>query len=89
MAQVSGPIKDERAVRAAEVAREMNENYLAACVGKVLPVLYEQARGEYYVGHAPNYVSVAVSGGEELHNRVLPTRITAVQDGVLMGEIIE
>ena len=88
MEQVSGPVKDQRAARAAEVAREMNENYLAACMGKVLPVLYEQTRGEYYVGHAPNYVSVAVRGGEELHNRVLPTRITAVDDGILLGEIV-
>lgn len=86
MAQVGGPVKDERAARAAVVAREMREEYLAACVGKVFPVLYEQERGGRFCGHAPNYTSVAVDGDSTLHNQVVPTRITAVENGVLLGE---
>ena len=87
MAQVSGPVKDERAARAAAVAREMQEEYLAACVGKVLPVLYEQERGARSCGHAPNYALVALGSGTAQHNQVIPTRITGVEDGVLVGEI--
>ncbi|MBR3704671.1 MAG: tRNA (N(6)-L-threonylcarbamoyladenosine(37)-C(2))-methylthiotransferase MtaB, partial [Oscillospiraceae bacterium] len=87
MAQVSGPVKDERAARAAAVAREMQAAYLAACVGRVFPVLYEQERNGYSCGHAPNYAGVAVKADEKRHNQVIPTRITGVEDGVLIGEI--
>ena len=87
MAQVSGPVKDERAARAAAVAREMQAEYLSACVGRVFPVLYEQERNGYTCGHAPNYALVAVKADETRHNQVVPTRITGVEDGVLVGEI--
>ena len=55
-------------------------------MGQVYPVLYEQPSGGLYQGHAPNYMTVAARG-EDLHNRVLPTRITGVRDGVLLGEL--
>ena len=88
MEQVPKSVKEERAHRAAAVAKEMNEAYLAACVGEVFPVLYEQKYGERYCGHAPNYASVAVDA-DGLHNKTIPTRITAVEDGVLLGELID
>jgi len=70
------------------VAEEMRCDYLAACVGQVYPVLYEQTYDGLWHGHAPNYATVAVTG-ENLHNRVLPTRITGVKNGLLLGEILE
>lgn len=88
MEQVSGPVKDQRASQAAAVAREMQAAYLAACVGQVFPVLYEQEREGRYCGHAPNYMSVAVLTGSAQHNEVLPTRIVGVENGVLLGEIL-
>ncbi len=88
MAQVSGPVKDQRASQAAAVAREMQEAYLAACVGQVFPVLYEQERGGRCCGHAPNYASVAVPTDSAQHNTVLPTRIVGVENGVLLGEVL-
>lgn len=88
MAQVSGPVKDQRASQAAAVAREMQMEYLAACVGQVFPVLYEQEREGCYCGHAPNYASVAVPTGSAQHNAVLPTRIVGVENGVLLGEVL-
>ena len=87
MGQVSGPVKDERAERAAAVAREMQEDYLAACVGKVFPVLFEQERNGRSCGHAPNYASVTVDADCTLHNQVIPTRIVGVEDRVMLGEI--
>ena len=88
MEQVPKSVKEERAARAADLAEGMKEEYLAACVGKVLPVLYEQEVGGKFRGHAPNYAAVAVSE-KDLHNRVIATRITGVEDGVLVGELTE
>ena len=89
MEQVDMPIREERARRAAQVAAKMHRAYLDGCVGKTYGVLFEQARGALYTGHAPNYMGVAVEGGEELHNRVLNVTITRTDGETLFGEIKE
>ena len=87
MAQVPKAVKDERAARAAQVAQKMHRAYLAGCVGRVYPVLYEQMVDGLWRGHAPNYMVVAADG-QEMHNRVVMTRITGVEGEGLMGEIV-
>ena len=47
-------------------------------------VLFEEADGEFFTGHAPNYVKVYVKTGEMLHNEIRNVKITEVyNDGVL------
>ena len=87
MEQVPGAVKDARAARAAAVAEEMHQAYLEDCVGQIYDVLYEQPADGLYQGHAPNYMLTAVPAGD-LHNRILPTRITGVENGVLLGELV-
>ena len=87
MEQVPGAVKDARAARAAAVAEEMHQAYLEDCVGQIYDVLYEQPTDGLYQGHAPNYMLTAVPAGD-LHNRILPTRITGVENGVLLGELV-
>ena len=50
-------------------------------------MLYEQAYDGVYQGHAPNYMVVGTAA-EGLHNQVLPTRITGVREGMLLGEAL-
>ena len=85
MAQVDMSVREERAARAAAVAERMHQGYLARCVGKTFPVLFEQDRGEGSVGHAPNYMPVTVDV-KGLHNTVQNVRITAVDGDGLRGE---
>ena len=87
MEQVPGAVKAARAARAAAVAEEMHQAYLEDCVGQIYDVLYEQPADGLYQGHAPNYMLTAVPAGD-LHNRILPTRITGVENGVLLGELV-
>ena len=51
--QVPSSVKEERAHRASAVAEELQRTYLAACVGCVYPVLFEQPKGGSFSGHAP------------------------------------
>ena len=88
MEQVPKSVKEERAARAAAAAEEMRRDYLAGCVGEAYPVLYEQVYDGRWQGHAPNYVRVAAASGEDLHNRVVMTRITGVEGDLLIGELI-
>ena len=59
------------------------------CIGQVYPVLFEQPSGAHFSGHAPNYMEVLVDTKEDLHNRVLPVRITGTEGDALLGEIAE
>ena len=87
MEQVPRAVKEARAARAAAVAEEMHRTWLEDCVGEIYDVLYEQPADGLYQGHAPNYMLTAVPAGD-LHNRILPTRITGVENGVLLGELV-
>ena len=87
MPQLAAAVKEERAARAAQVAHGMRQAYLAGCVGKTYPVLFEQEKDGLYTGHAPNYAEVTVQG-RDLHNQVREVRITACRGETLLGELI-
>ena len=87
MPQLTAAVKEERATRAAQVAHRMHQAYLAGCVGKTYPVLFEQEKDGLYTGHAPNYMEVAVQG-QALHNQVREVTITACNGETLLGELL-
>ena len=84
--QHNNATKEARSKAAIAVAEEMSREYRESLIGTNLEVLFEEQDGEYFTGHAPNYVKVYAKG-ENLHNEVRNVTVTAVyQDGV-MGEI--
>ena len=86
MEQVAKSVKEERAKRAAVVAEELHRSYLNGCVGKTYAVLFEQKDSVgRWTGHAPNYSTVAMESGEDLHNCVRSVCITGVDGDVLLG----
>ena len=80
--QHSNAVKEERSRRAIAVAAEMSRQFRESLIGSTQQVLFEEAEGEYFTGHAPNYVKVYVKG-ENLHNQVRDVTVTEVfSDGV-------
>ena len=64
---------------AAEMSRAFRENL----IGTTQPVLFEDREGDFFTGHAPNYVKVYALG-QDLHNQIREVKITEIyQDGVL------
>ena len=86
--QVPRAVQEERVHRAMDAAREMGRAWLERQVGKVFPVLFEEEKAGLWQGHAPNYALVHAPG-KELHNRVVPVRITGVREDGLLGEVAE
>lgn len=84
--QLGNAVKEERSRRAIAVAEEMSRAYRENLVGSVQQVLFEEQDGEYYTGHAPNYVKV-YARGENLHNVLRNVRITGVHADGVTGEI--
>ena len=80
--QLPNAIKEARSRAAIAVAEEMSAAYRQALVGACLPVLFEEASGEYYIGHTPNYMKVYVKASD-LHNQVRDVYINDLfQDGL-------
>ena len=89
--QVTKAVKEDRAHRAAQVAGQMEENYLRSFVGQKLPVLFEESipdRPGLWRGHAPNYAEVWCESGESLHNQMRRVAVTAVEEGRLSGILL-
>ena len=79
-------VKEARSAAAAQVAAQLETEYLEAMIGSTVPVLFEQLEHGLFTGHAPNYVKVYAKG-EDLQNIVKQVEITGLfRDGVL-GEI--
>ena len=85
--QLGNDTKETRSRAAIAVAEDMSRAYREALVGTTHAVLFEERSGEFYTGHAPNYVKVYALG-ENLHNEIRTVKVTRTfQDGV-MGEIL-
>jgi threonylcarbamoyladenosine tRNA methylthiotransferase MtaB len=84
--QHNNATKEARSRAAIAVAEEMSNAYRENLVGSVLEVLFEEADGEFFTGHAPNYVKVYVRG-KDLHNQIRPVRVTAVYKDGFLGSI--
>ena len=81
--QLCNAVKEERSKRAIAVAEKMKAQYNRALLGTYQEVLLEEPVGEFFVGHAPNYVKIYVEGNFEKNSihKVLVT--DTFQDGLL------
>ncbi len=86
--QHSNQIKENRSRRAIAVAEEMALTYRQGLVGSVQTVLFEEPEGEFFVGHAPNYVKIYAKG-KNLHNKICPVHIQQVYRDGLWGVLAE
>ncbi len=85
--QHNNATKEERSRAAIAVAQEMNLAYRQSLIGTTQAVLFEEAEGEFFTGHAPNYVKIYAQG-EDLHNQVRDVEITGIHKDGLLGVVI-
>jgi threonylcarbamoyladenosine tRNA methylthiotransferase MtaB len=86
--QHSNDTKEARSRAAIAVADQMSRAYRENLIGTCHAVLFEEQEGEFFTGHAPNYVKVYAQG-ENLHNEVKMVRIIGLYKDGLMGELEE
>ena len=84
--QHGNAVKERRSREAMAAAEEMSRAYRESLIGTVQQVLFEEPEGEFYTGHAPNYVKV-YAPGRDLHNRLLPVTVTGLYGDGVEGEI--
>ncbi len=85
--QLNNAVKEQRSREAIAVAEEMSAAYRTTMIGSVQPVLFEETDGEFFTGHAPNYVKIYAKG-TDLHNCILPVQITELYQEGVKGTIV-
>jgi len=88
-----GPVPAQVKTIRGRLVRRLGERQAAAFrrrfVGQVLPVLWhEPTRAGGWQGLADNYLQVETTCVLDLTNRITPTRLVGLKNGVLQGEII-
>ena len=86
--QVLNAVKEERAHRAAQIARTMQDAYLDRWVGETVPVLFEEEREGLWRGHTTRYCEVAVQSAQPLHNQLRQVQLTGHVGGSLQGVLV-
>ncbi len=88
--QVDEAVKSERAARLAQVDDTLHRSTLAAMVGRVEEVLFEQpVDAAHMEGLCGPYLRVVAAGSAQLANEIAKVKITGVQDDYLVGELVE
>jgi threonylcarbamoyladenosine tRNA methylthiotransferase MtaB len=85
--QLTRAVKTERARRAGAYADEMEEAYLASCVGQTLAVLFERESNGMCTGHGDNYCEVSAPC-ERMSGLVGNVEIHGVSGKMLVGDIV-
>ena len=86
--QHSNATKEARSKEAIAVARELTQAYLRQLEGQTAQVLFEEAEGDYFTGHTPNYIKVYVPE-MGLHNTLRPVRLLKSYKDGMLGELLE
>ena len=86
--QVVKAEKSRRAHEAQQVADRMKAEYLNACIGEEMDVLFETEQTDgTWNGHAGNYC-VVNAAGETLKGKLCRVRITGTDGEQLQGEVV-
>ncbi len=80
--------KEARSRAAIAVAEEMSKAYRQSLIGTVQEVLFEERDGQYYTGHAPNYVKIYAEG-ENLHNQIKKVMVLGLYKEGILGKVLE
>ena len=84
--QHNNDTKEARSRAAIAIAGEMSRAYREKLIGTCHAVLFEEAEGTFFTGHAPNYVKVYVEG-EGLHNEIRNVEIIGIHKDGVIGRI--
>ena len=79
-------LKEKRAHEAQRLCDAMHRDFLAACAGQVLPVLFESEEDGFCTGHSDTYMPVKVKG-TGLRGELHDVLIEAVEGEFLVGRM--
>ncbi|MGM9648246.1 MAG: tRNA (N(6)-L-threonylcarbamoyladenosine(37)-C(2))-methylthiotransferase MtaB [Eubacteriales bacterium] len=85
--QLPGDVKEARVHALEKVVAQSRRRVLEAQIGKVMPVLFEEARECRQIGHTASFLEVAVNADALLHGKLLAVEFLAIEGDRLIGRI--
>lgn len=89
--QTDPKVKAERAEIMGKLSDKLQHEFMSKMIGKTVDVLFERAVAEnIYEGYTKNYVRVLACSTEDMHNKIVNVKITAVDktDPAVRGDIV-
>jgi len=87
--QVPSAVKKERMARLLTLSHELALDYHRRFVGRTMAVLWEDREPDgRWSGLTDNYLRVLATTDDNVHNRVLPTRLVHAEPAYLDGAIV-
>ncbi len=90
---VASNIRQQRSRELHEIAAKQRKSAQALQLNQVVAVLWERGQPENgqirHWGYTPNYMKVTTLSDVDLTNQILDTRLTAVSDEGLLGEVVK
>ena len=85
--QVSAQVKKERSRQMLALAKESLQNFSRQCLGRTMPVLWEQqSDDDIWSGLTNNYIKVYTKSDKDLTNKLLPTKLLEFRGDGVWGE---
>ncbi|MBM3132088.1 MAG: tRNA (N(6)-L-threonylcarbamoyladenosine(37)-C(2))-methylthiotransferase MtaB [Chloroflexi bacterium] len=86
--RVPDKIKKARSRRMLDLARTSSHEFRRRFRGETMPVLWEENKGNMWIGHTGNYIKVFARTDEPLGNRVTPAKLGDECKQGLWGEVL-
>ena len=87
--QVKKEEKNRRASYLLSLCELSRDRFLDRYKGRVMPVLFEEDRDGYSLGHTANFIKVSVKSDKKLHAKMQNVLLTECREGVMLGEVTE
>lgn len=85
--KVPPQVIEARSRKLRELSARKRRLFFEKNVGSVQTVLFEQAKNGWWSGLTDHYIRVQVKSGEQLHNRLLPVKLTQINNQSMIGTL--
>lgn len=85
--QIPEQVKEARVHALSDIVAQGQARVLTAQLGKVLPVLFEEEKDGFAIGHTASFLNVAVRAESSLHGQLRKVRLTEIDGARLLGII--
>ncbi len=86
--QVPETVKKQRAAQMQQVAETLHQQFCRQYIGRTVSVLAERGKEGIFEGHAENDMLVMIKSERALQGEIVQVRVTGMQEGIFVGELL-
>ncbi len=85
--KVPSEVRQQRAVKMAEICQNSEQEFLRSQIGKTSSVLFETREGEFWTGYTENYTKVFVKDEKVAEGDIFKVKLLSVNGDKIIGEL--